>query len=132
MRVLIDPQKLRNSTNEYATKARKTLKLRVYRGYARDIAQNLGKAVVSDTFCGIDYYKDIYEDDKIVIEADRASEWDTRIFLKIENGIRPVLDPDGYLEGEWMKYVSSLKSRALKAYYDANHSRIDDSALFSS
>ena len=128
---LIDIQELKRRIEGLARQARKTLKLSVYRSFARDIAQYLGKAVFSENFCGVDYYKNVYEDEKIIIEAEQTIEWDTKIYLKIGKGLRLVLDPNGYLEGEWMKYVSMLKNEAWRVCRNSRRGYIDDSSLFS-
>lgn len=123
---------LRSLIEAPADRATRIMKLGVYRRYAREVAQYLGKAVLSENFCGIDYYKDVYEDERIIIEAEQMIERDTKVYVKIGNGLRLVLDSEGYLDGKWMEYLrDDLVKKAWRMYRDNNHGVIDDSSVFS-
>ena len=97
----------------------------------RDIAFAFGKDERSDySECDFVYWKSVYEDERIIIEAEVSFEWDTKVYVKLDRGGQTVLDYDYCLRGKWMDYVRRLAAKARIARRKAGRGFIEDEELF--
>lgn len=102
----------------------------LYQELAREIAENLGRVELSEIFCGVEFWKNYYEDDKIIVESEQSIERDVKVHLKSKNGVRLVLDEKVYLDGKWTGYVFDLARKARQVARDRRKGIVDDAELF--